>query len=288
MIRCCVALGLAAFLLGAGEPPPVESLRAAADGFDLRLAQANLARAGAASLPAMEKMTGEHDAKLDVRLKETVGLMLIVSTPWEEVQKCPALLAACKEEFDKGRVGAKIFVGIQTYNDREHEARDPRLPPLPPTPTRVAQHILMDRHGYAIPAVMELSKDSSPAARMYAMETLLWLNAVAQKPTLDRLLEDIASVPLPNNGSLGRIGALLADRTKTSSIFSHAAFEHASDEAEQYLLEIDWLARGEKAEGLNMLNRLRQEAKTLESPTWDDYWKRAAPILREAWTPPAK
>jgi hypothetical protein len=239
----------------------------------------------------MEKMAGEHDQKLDVRLKETVGLMLVVSTPWEEVQKFPGLMAVCKVEFDKGREAAKFFVGAKRYDSGE-KGPGAGGPPPPPSPAQVAGTELGKSHGYAIPAVVELAKDPSPPARMYAMQFLLALGATGQRPSLDALQKDTAQVSVFHGDytTSNAIGTTLTKALRSRHPFVGTTPENAAAyEAEQYLPYLDWLSRGAKAAvDYELINRLRQEAKAYDSPSWEEYWKRARPILKEVWTPPSK
>lgn len=127
---------------------------------------------------------------------------------------------------------------------------------------------------------------------MYAMRLLLNMEATGQKPTLDTLLKDTARVPVFHGDFIANeaIGDTLAQRLRVQHPFVGAKPEYAAAyEAEPYVKYLDWLARGVKANpDYALINRIRQEGNAYDSPSWDEYWKRAAPILKEVWNTPAK
>jgi hypothetical protein len=54
-------------------------------------------------------------------------------------------------------------------------------------------------------------------------------------------------------------------------------------QAESYLTVLEHHRRGEYDGTFPLANLLRQKAGTLRATSWDDFWSRAAPVLRGYW-----
>jgi hypothetical protein len=252
-----------------------------------RVAQAYLAHAGAAGLPELDKLADGAGEPVKQRLTEAVSLTLRNAAGPDAVRNHPKLWAVCEPELKKAAGPLKVLAGSKEHDSGELGLTPPgaRVPPL--TPPRQAVADLLALRGFAVPAALELLADKEPGSRTYGVEILRGLNAVGQYPAVEKLLTDSGPITVSHGD--------YSDKTtvgrQTAAWLKGGALRPASDpkdkravcfEAENYADWLDVFAGG-KPNRFELVNRLRQEAKTIDAASWDDYWRRARPVLEKAW-----
>ena len=252
-----------------------------------RVAQAQLAHAGADSLPELAKLADGAGDALKKRLKETLSLMLRNAAGPEPIRKHPKLWALGEPEWKKASEALKKLAGSKEYDSGELGLMPPNAPPPPLTPPRQAIEDLRELRGFAVPAAVELLADKQPGSRMYGVELLTRLNATGQYPAVQKMVKDDGPVAV-FHGDYTRnttVGAKTAEWLKQGNLRPASAPDEENTvayEAENYL---DWLDEfaGGKPNQFVLVNRLRQEGGTIKSKSWDDYWQRAKPVLQSVW-----
>jgi hypothetical protein len=252
-----------------------------------RVAQAQLAHAGDQTLPELAKLADGADEAMKQRLKETVSLMLRNTTGPEAVRKHPKLWALGEGELKKASEALKKLAGSEKYDSGEVGLTPPGVPKPPLTPPRQAIKDLLALRGFAVPAALELLEDKQPGSRMYGVELLTWLNAIGHYPAVKKMTKDDGRIEVSYGDASGKttVGAHTAQWLKQGLLRPASAPDEKNAvayEAENYLDWLDVFAGG-KPNQFVLLNRLRQEAGTLEAKSWDDYWRRAKPVLEAAW-----
>jgi hypothetical protein len=252
-----------------------------------RVAQAQLAHAGADALPELAKLADGANEALKKRLKETLSLMLRNAAGPEAIRKHPRLWALGEAELKKAAEALKKLAGSEKYDSGELGPIPPGVPEPPLTPPRQAIKDLLGSRGFAVPAALELLADGQPGSRMYGVEILSRLNATGQYPAVKGVLKDDGRIEVSHGDYTTKttVGAETAAWLKRGMLRPASApgeKNAVAYEAENYLDWLDVFAGGEPNRFV-LLNRLRQEAGTIEAKSWDEYWRRARPVLEAAW-----
>lgn len=252
-----------------------------------RVAQAYLAHAGAAALPDLEKLADGADEALKQRLKETVSLMLRNTTGPEPIRKHPKLWALGEPELKKASEALKKLAGSEKYDSGEVGLMPPGVPKPPLTAPRQAINDLAGLRGFAVPAALELLADKQPGSRMYGVEILRRLNAIGQYPVVQKVLKDDGPIAVFHGDYTinTTVGKQTAEWIKGGSLRPASAPEEkyaVCYEAENYADWLDVFAGGAENRYV-LVNRLRTEAGTHKAESWDDYWRRAKPVLETVW-----
>ena len=256
---------------------------------DRRLAQVHLAYKGEEALAALSAACDADDERLKQSIREVVALMLLNSVEYEKLWKYPRLVEVCRPKFDEAREFARLLAGAEDYDSGEH-GMGPGLPP-PPSPDRQALYALIGLHGWAVPAAIELCTDDMPASRLYGAEVLRLVEAWVQKDVWELLLQDRGPVTIFRGcfDEPTTVAGAASDWLRFSS--GRRDFDnpnvprYAARTAWRYLL---WLGQFDK-EGpasptdTTLANVLSQRADTMAAESWDDYWDRAEPVLRDVW-----
>ena len=269
-----------------------------------RVAQAYLARQGTAALPELATLAEGADDSLKRRLHETISLMLRNAVPPEQIRDYPELWSLGEPELEAARAALEELKGREAYDTGEAGLPMPgdfecttlqngyrrcvRAGPEPESsPPRQAIEELLGLRGWAVPAAVELLTDEAPGSRRYGVEILLGLNAIGQYPLVQRLTSDDEPLTVLGGDWVERttVGEATTMRLRSGALRPASAPDGELAvvlEAENYLDWLDYFARGEDVRS-RLLNRLRQEAGTLEAASWDDYWRRAQPVLEAVW-----
>lgn len=254
------------------------------DPVQMRLAQVNLAHAGKSALKPLNRLTATAGPALHPRIRETAALLLLRNVSLQDLRKHKALFKLCEPAFARARKSASVLLNAKAYDSGERGLAPPgaRRPPL--SKPMQALNAAAGMHGFAVPVALELCESKSPASRLYGARLLVRLAAAGQLPTLERLSKDPARINIFRGDVTERttIGKEVSSWIKTNSVFRN---ERKPDpkygvcfEAENY---VTWLVRvhSKHPSGADLVNQLRQQAKTIQATSWDDYWRRAKPLL---------
>lgn len=252
-----------------------------------RVAQAYLARAGVEALPPLAELADAANDAMRQRLKETVGLMLRNAAGPEPIRKHPKLWALGEPELKKASAALKVLAGSKEYDSGELGLSPRNAPPPPLTPPRQSIKDLLELRGWAVPAALELLGDKQPGSRMYGVELLTLLNATGQYPAVQKVLKDDGQIQVFHGDYTTKttVGGQTAEWLKQGRLRPASAPNEdgaVAYEAENYLDWLDVFAGG-KPNRFDLVNRLRTEAGMYKAKSWDDYWRRAKPVLAAAW-----
>lgn len=250
-----------------------------------RIAQAHLARLGAAALPDLAALAAKADAPLRQRVSEVVAMMLLKKVTPAQLAEHKALAELVRPEFERAEAHLKLLLDAKKYDSGERGLGPPGSKPPPLSSERKAVKALTDAGGWAVPAALRLIDGKTPASRIYGAEILTWLSATAQRTLLDQLTADKTAIEIFRGDFMDRttVGKVVGDWLRTHSAFVAQAKPDpkyaACFEAEGYLIWLARFAKG-KADDTDLVNRLRQ-AGTIKAASWDDYWERARPLLEK-------
>jgi hypothetical protein len=252
-----------------------------------RVAQAYLAHAGAEALPELAKLADGAGETLKLRLKETLSLMLRNAAGPEPIRRHPKLWSLGEPELKKAADALKQLAGSEKYDSGEVGPIPPGVPEPRPTPPRQAINDLRALRGWAVPAALELLEDKQPGSRMYGVEILRDLNAIGQYAAVQKMRKDNGSIVVSHGDYILKttVGAQTAQWLKLGALRPASAPDEkyaVAFEAENYADWLDVFAGG-KPNRFVLINRLRQEAGTHVAKSWDDYWRRAKPVLETVW-----
>lgn len=290
----CLAIGLCLFWrsLGREQRDPISVSWLAkidsADAGEGRIAQAQLAHRGAMALPEMARNARNAAPSHHKRLQETTALMLLKSITPEQLFASPVVAELCAKEIKQARVIAQPLANATGYDSGEHGLMAPGTKPPPLSLPRQAVQQLVAQGGFAVPAALDLCADASPHSRMYGVELLFALEASGQlailkKMTLDEGKLSIFHGDYSANTTVGKEAAMRLHNASTINPDIPGISWKPATEAEGYVVALERLRTGAKPVQTDLVNRLRQEAKTYDAVSWDDYWQRALPILKKAW-----
>lgn len=277
------------------KPPTLAELLTASDPVERRIAQADAARDGVKSLPALEEFSGTRDQALAQAIREVVALMLLKSVAYDQLSQYPGLSQLCLPEFDRAKECAALLSHATDYDSGEEGLSiDPSPATRQSSPQRQAIRNLLQMHGWAIPAALELSEQKEPASRLYGAEILRGLEAWGQSAAWDRLSKDpgMVMVSYGDHEITHRIGELVTEWLKNSTTY-RLAKTHWTPEQDIALANsyVVWLVRFQEgttdgSAGWKFLNELNKEAHVSEAQGWFEYWERARPVLQRRWAGP--
>lgn len=278
------------------EARPVSSVSllleqmASADLTDRRLAQVHLAHKGTDALATLAAASDTRDDRLEQSIREVVALMLLKSVEWTELSQYPRLRELCRPQFEQARAHARHLAGADRYDSGEHGLRPPGPPP-PLSPEREALYAMVGLHGWAVPAAVELCADDMPSSRLYGAEVLRYVQAWGQTTVWQSLLQDDGAVTIfrgcydEHTTVAGAVGDCLRVNSSYRDFSDPNAPRHTACVAEGYALWLGQFDKGGPASPIDttLTGMLRQYADTMAATSWDDYWNRAEPVLRDTW-----
>lgn len=287
---CLVCLLLGSAFLCAAEPLPqwLGQLRSK-EPVEHRRAQIELARTGAAALADLEKLAEKASPLLQKRIRATISLMLLKSIPPTALEKYPRLTALGNNQIKQARKVAMPFYGAKSYDTGERGLAPPGAPVPPPSAARQAVEKLAGYQGWAVPVAIELCEGKTAASRLYGAEILRRVEAIAQIERLKKLGMDPAPISLFFGDYTDRttVGKTVSQALKSSSVFRRFVLKDIKYpigfEVEEYLRSLILIVEKPLKPSYQLINELRQKGRTYQAISWDDFWKRAIPVLKEKW-----
>lgn len=247
---------------------------------EFRIAQAYLARPGARPLDELDELARTRDPRLRQRLKEVVALMLLHGLDPHELRVRRHLHALPQEEFTKA---AELATQLRRAVEKAAAAKtnsaegvqwyllDDRRPTL-------ANELLL-LHGWAVPALLELSEHETPFLKMFCVDTIL-VSHGGRLPAsaFERLRND--------HRALTRFSGDSADRSTIARELDAIIKSHP------YLAEKESVADWHRC--LALLHQFQRvtlrEDQVLTSfdSQWsfDEYWGAAQREIKLRWDPP--
>jgi hypothetical protein len=278
------ALGLSLWFLPASAQDDGPAARwiaklDAKDPGEWREAAANVARLGSAALPALEKVAAGANEKLQGRVKATLAAMLLESLDPALLDAHEKLRAIARPEIEKARTAAACLVEAESYDSGELGPLPPTAPPPPPTAARKALADVLDGGAFAVPVALELCAAKTAASRFYGIDLLRQLGAHGQA----RALETLAADKRPVSVSHGDYSVNEPVGTYATSVLVAMRAHHkgaaAYDEGIAYLRALEGRSSVGIRDGTKLMLLVRDKGRAGDSRSWDDFWKRARPVL---------
>jgi hypothetical protein len=201
--------------------------------------------------------------------------MLCFTTPVDVIRAHETLWTLGANELRIAAIVARDLAGQDKYDTGDLGFLNwDNFPP--PTPPRVAVEKLTTLGAFAIPAALELVRDPQPGSRRYGIEILARLGARGQLAALQAVMADQTPIRVDHGcyAEETTVGAEARDELQMLTSYN----SRPSAEPEAYLTAIA-LLQGKS----DLVNELRQEARTFEATSWDDFWRRAKPMLAAEW-----
>ena len=251
-----------------------------------REAEANLARMGSVVLPELEKLAEGADVELQSRIKDTVALMLLKTVSLEEFYQYKTIVVLSAPETNRAKALTEILKNAKEY-DSGAVAKGLSVPP--PSDVRKAMSQVVRFGGFAVPAAVELTNGDKPASRLYGAELIRMVQATGQVNIFEKLRKDSTRIDVDHGDYISHttVGEVILGWIEDIYPIDK---RHLPDptyavclEAAQY---VHWLeGKGgdphHRRITSQLVNRLYEETQTCNATSWEDYWNRARPILRE-------
>ena len=236
-----------------------------------------LAHAGRTSLASIETWFARDKEKLEPKVSSILSLGLLKTLSSSDLQAHPNLQALAAGKWKIAEGPFEILSVSKSYDSGDY---GPLYEGELPVGERKTLSKLLEMRGYAVKPLLALIDTRSAAAMAYGVEGLTHLLAMSQLPRLIALQSDRTSIEVFRGDYTDRttIGAIVSARLNSLSYFISRLKpkRKASDEAEEYISELC-------PEGgyINSLRKQLLRGMTREPGSWDEYWRRAGPILEE-------
>jgi hypothetical protein len=234
-----------------------------------------LAHAGPASLASIEAWFARDKARLEPKVSSILSLGLLKTLSASDLQAHPNLQALAQGKWKITEAAYEILSMSKYYDSGDYGPLEEYGEPLG---ERKTLSELLEMRGYAVKPLLAMIDTRSAAAMAYGVEGLTHLRAMSQLPRLIALQSDPTRIEVFRGDYTDRttIGKIVSDDLRGLSYFVsrlNPKRDAPAFEAEEYISEL--------CAELYMVNALRKRGRTLQASSWDDYWRRAGPILEQ-------
>lgn len=229
-----------------------------------------LAHSGIASLPLLESWYATKTDRVANRVDAILSMALLLTIQPTDIDAYPNLSRLAQTHYKQAEPFVEILKNASGHDFNDTELTPPGAPPQL-SKERKAFYALLDMRGFAVKPALQLIDMPSPFAKGYGLEILRTIQAMSQLPIL---------LKLSSPKSLNTAGnfAVKLDPTYPNKEYAPAF------EAEQYISELCEGMDFKHYTGLFPVgNELRQQGKTLESKSWDEYWNKAGPVIEKIY-----
>jgi hypothetical protein len=238
----------------------------------------------------LETLAVEAKPPLEETIRAVLSVGLLKSMQLDALRPHSRLFDLVKEHVEEGYKSAEILTGSKKYDSGAVGLLPPGSPPPEMSDSRKAFRELVRLRGFAVPAVQRLASDPSPASKKYAADVLIQLVATSQKDLLLKLGHDGGEISTSHGDYVERttVGDSVLRTLKNEAPFRYWFPAESRvgpiSEPEEYVSELCDELNPDSYTGLfPVTNALRQEAKTVDAKSWDEYWERARSVIEKIY-----
>ena len=221
-----------------------------------REAELMLAKAGPASLPALERAAGGSSQLAD-RALETLQLSLRRNTSWHEVAPYPTLAALALPRVERGQRLARQLDDASAFEENDAVLIE-----------------LESLGGFSVPAARRLMDSKSPVARAFGLEAVIKASATVALPRVIELTHDEEPYRVGTGGAFGAPSSLATHAVKR---FQTRGTWGGAEAWVSLITGDDDLARvmRERTVGMTFSDESQWWAGVL--PMWNQWWSMVPP-----------